>query len=292
MENVLPKVSYKESASLDIEVMTFAETYKKLIGVHGHDPFAAHRIQFYIIFIVTQNSYVHYVDFKQYHLEEGSILFVAKNQVQYFTESFKDAAGYFIILKSQFLEKNYLLSKNTTLNRLYNYHLENPVIQPKDSEEAAFVTSIEKLYQEYQHPTDFAKEEILRAYINIILLKAERIKQSQSTFEIKSNWLSVFNEFKTLLEINYIKTRNSRVYAEKLFISYKFLNDVVKKSTGKTIKAFIDDFVTIEIKRYLASTSLSIKEISYKTGFDEPANMIKFFKKHTQQTPLQFRKQL
>ena len=101
----------------------------------------------------------------------------------------------------------------------------------------------------------------------------------------------MFNQFKNLLENDCVKTRNSRAYAAKLFISYKFLNEVVKKLTGKTVKTFIDDFVIMEIKRYLVSTSLSSKEISYKTGFEEPANMTKFFKKHTGLTPLKFRAQ-
>ncbi|MEM9824463.1 MAG: helix-turn-helix domain-containing protein, partial [Bacteroidota bacterium] len=37
------------------------------------------------------------------------------------------------------------------------------------------------------------------------------------------------------------------------------------------------------------STALSVKEISYQTGFEEPANMVKFFKKNTGITPLKFR---
>ncbi|WP_298420938.1 helix-turn-helix transcriptional regulator [uncultured Kordia sp.] len=292
MEQVLPKIAFKSNATLDIEVMTFAETYKKLTSVDGHDPFAPHKIQFYIILVVTKNTYAHYVDFKCYDLKEGSVIFIAKNQVHHFTEDFQKAAGFTIILNSHFLEKNYLFSKNNTLNRLYNYHLEVPVIHPEEIGEDEFISIIQKLYFEYRLPNNFAKVEMLRAYINIILLKAERVKHEQSINTVKSHWLQVFNEFKTLLELNYANKRNSRSYAADLHISYKFLNDVVKKTTGKTVKAFIDDFVTIEIKRYLASTSLSVKEISYTTGFDEPANMIKFFKKNTQLTPLKFRKQL
>lgn len=292
MENVLPKITFRRDATLNIEIMTFAEMYQKLQSVHGHNPFAPHKIQFYIILLVTKNTYTHFVDFQSYDLKAGSLLFLAKNQVQYFTKNLDTAEGFCIIINSQFLEQNYLLSKNRVLQRLYNYHLEVPVIHANELEEDTFESSIQKLYAEYKLPNNFAKVEMLQAYLTIILLKAERIQQQRSTNTIKSHWLEVFNQFKNLLEVNYVKTRNSRAYASKLFVSYKFLNDVVKQSAGKTVKAFIDNFVTIEIKRYLASTSLSIKEISYKTGFEEPANMVKFFKKHTQYTPLQFRKQL
>lgn len=292
MTQSLPKIAYKKAAIYDIEVMSFDEMAAKLSQMHSHDPFAPHKIQFYLMIIVTNQAYTHYVDFKYYTLQKGSMLFVAKNQVQHFTKDIKSAKGFCIVINSHFLEQNYFLSKSIRLNRLYNYHLEDPLILPNEVVEDEFITSVEKLYAEYQLPNPFAKEELLRAYIDIILLKAERVKQQHAIRGVKTHWLKVFNQFKSLLEENYLNTRNSRFYASEILVSYKFLNDVVKQATGKTVKAFIDDFVTMEIKRYLASTALSVKEISYKTGFEEPANMTKFFKKNTQQTPLQFRKQL
>lgn len=147
------------------------------------------------------------------------------------------------------------------------------------------------LNQEYFLSKKFAKSEILASLLRVLLLKAERAKELHTIPNVNTQWLEVFSEFRIMLENEYINTRNSSIYASKLFVSYKFLNDVVKKLTGKTVKAFIDDFVIIEIKRYLISTSLSVNEISFKTGFEEPANMVKFFKKNTNTTPLKFRQQ-
>jgi AraC-like DNA-binding protein len=36
-------------------------------------------------------------------------------------------------------------------------------------------------------------------------------------------------------------------------------------------------------------TSLSIKEIGYVMGFEEPTNFIKYFRKHEGVTPIEFR---
>ncbi|MEO1713015.1 MAG: helix-turn-helix domain-containing protein [Bacteroidota bacterium] len=46
------------------------------------------------------------------------------------------------------------------------------------------------------------------------------------------------------------------------------------------------------MKRHLISTALTVNEIAYRTGFEEPPNMIKFFKKNAGMTPLKFRQQL
>ena len=73
-------------------------------------------------------------------------------------------------------------------------------------------------------------------------------------------------------------------------VSYKHLNTIRKEISGFTAKQFIDNHVILEAKRYLATTDISIKELTYDMGFDEPTNFVKFFSKHTQMTPAVFKK--
>jgi AraC-like DNA-binding protein len=94
------------------------------------------------------------------------------------------------------------------------------------------------------------------------------------------------------VEKNFTKTRDAKAYAADLSISYKHLNDVSKEIVNSTAKSFIDNYVILEAKRMLVSTSLSVKEIAFELGFDEPTNFLKYFKKHTSITPVDFRKTL
>jgi AraC-like DNA-binding protein len=291
MEKEIPKILFNSNKRLDIEVMKLSQLTSKLNESLDHNPFAAHKIEFYLIVVITKGSYSHFVDFKSYKLVEGSALFIAKNQVHHFTKGLLETEGFSIVFSSSFMDKYHFLSDNLKLNRLFNYHIETPVIHQEEMGKDSFVDIANKLYEEYVYPSDFAKSEMLRTLLHVLLLKAERTKEVQSISGAKTHWLELFTSFKDMLEKEYVNTRSSISYASELLVSYKFLNDIVKKLTGKTVKAFIDDFVTIEIKRYLASTSLSVKEISYKTGFEEPANMTKFFKKNTNTTPLKFRQQ-
>lgn len=292
VETEIPKVFFKKNESLDIEVVKFSQLTEKLTQSKYHNPYAAHRIEFFLILILTRNKYTHFVDFKSFTLTEGSALFVAKNQVHHFTPELTEAEGICMIFSGSFMEKYYFLADSFKLNRLFNYHIESPTIHQEEMGEDSFLDIAHRLHDEYLLPNHFAKSEMLRAWLHILFLKAERAKETQDISGVKTHWLEIFSTFKNRLEKEYVNTRNSRTYASEIFVSYKFLNDIVKKLTGKTVKAFIDDFVTMEIKRYLLSTSLSIKEICYKAGFDEPANMIKFFKKNTNTTPLKFREQI
>lgn len=292
MNKEIPKIKFTNNNIPHIEIMNFAQLRDKLNKAVHHNPYKAHKIEFHLIMIVTKKSYTHFVDFKSYILSEGSAVFVAKNQVHHFTKSIEHASGISIVINSQFMDKYHFLSDNIKLNRLFNYHLGTPTISPSDMGEDSFLDIADLLYKEYTFENDFAKSEMLRTLLHILLLRAERAKEACSNSAVKPYWLEIFSQFKILLESEYINTRNARFYAKKLLISYKFLNDIVKLLTNKTAKAFIDHYVTIEIQRYLASTSLSVKEISYQTGFVEPANMNKFFKRNTKITPLKFRAQL
>ena len=71
--------------------------------------------------------------------------------------------------------------------------------------------------------------------------------------------------------------------------SIKQLNRVARENTGKTVKELIDDRLILECKRLLAFSHHSICDISTILGFDEATNMTKFFKRHTNITPKQFR---
>jgi AraC-like DNA-binding protein len=45
----------------------------------------------------------------------------------------------------------------------------------------------------------------------------------------------------------------------------------------------------LELKRVLAHTDVSVKELAERAAFDEPTNLVKFFRHHTGMTPLEFR---
>jgi AraC-like DNA-binding protein len=75
-------------------------------------------------------------------------------------------------------------------------------------------------------------------------------------------------------------------------ISVRQLSDLLVARTGKSTKRIIDDRVVLEHKRLLAHTDISVKELAERSGFDEPTNLVKFFRHHTGTTPQAFRRNL
>jgi AraC-like DNA-binding protein len=288
----IPKISFlkKSESKIEFEIFTLNSLFSRQddlnFSLEKH-----HRVDFYHILFITKGTGIHYVDFRPYRYVEGSMLFISKGQVHAFEVS-SDRDGFLIIFTEDFLSKNLIHSDILSYYQLYNYHLHSPIMQPEEMGDTNFNNIINELYEEYSFSNKFAKEDILRLLLKLLLLKAERIKQTLIPQEKNSEWFIKFNIFRSHLEKHFNKTRNAKEYAEMMNISYKYLNVICKSFTGKTVKEFIDNFVILEIKRHLAMSDISVKELTYELGFDEPTNFIKFFKKHTRQSPSKFKQKL
>jgi len=94
------------------------------------------------------------------------------------------------------------------------------------------------------------------------------------------------------LEKRFKKYRSINRYASELSIPVNRLNKASFQTIGKSPKQLIDERILLEAKRLLAHSTLSIKEIAFELGFDEPTNFIKYFRKHNHITPAEFRQKM
>ncbi len=95
--------------------------------------------------------------------------------------------------------------------------------------------------------------------------------------------------FLLLLENHYTTEKKVDFYAQKLSLSPKRLNQILKQKLGKTINQILQERILIEAKHLLFIGKESIKEISFGLGFQDSSYFSRFFKKMTALTPEEFR---
>ena len=78
--------------------------------------------------------------------------------------------------------------------------------------------------------------------------------------------------------INLSEDRLFRIIKNDVVLGYGYLGETA------SMKRMFDYLI-------LFNTDLSIKEIAYQTGFEEPTNFVKYFKKEVGMTPSVFRKE-
>ncbi len=111
--------------------------------------------------------------------------------------------------------------------------------------------------------------------------------------EITRDFLRLTEEHITdLLSQRIEKRASTRMFAEKLFIAPRHLTNTIRLTLGKSPCDVMEERLTDEAKKMLLDTSQTVAEISYRFGYNDTTNFIKFFKGMAGVTPLQFRKGL
>ncbi len=286
----IPGVNFQNRHQKAFE-FSFVSNWEWLIdnAPREYDPFRPHRIHFYALFYVMKGEGLHYIDFKSYPYKKGSIIFISKDQVHAFQKNLERDA-FLLLFTEQFLERSSMASNLMQQLSLYNYHLYPPVLQLTEKQMPIFSQLILRMGDEYNAPDDQLTEEIIQSALKILLCMAERIRKSNRADMPQSKYQEEFLQFQKLLNQHLLESRQVQYYADALSISSKKLNRITQDVMHQPAKAYINDLLIIEMKRLLMNTSLGIKEIAYKTGFDDPTNFVKYFKKLAGSTPVNFRR--
>jgi AraC-like DNA-binding protein len=140
---------------------------------------------------------------------------------------------------------------------------------------------------------DSSMEEMLRIFLKQIIIQSTRIwkKAHQVSSEEARQEVEFSRNFSQLVEWHYTRHHTVAEYADLLNITPKALNKRVTRHTDDTPNDIIKKRIVLEAKRLLVHTGLSVKEIGYKLGYDDPSYFIRLFTKQADVTPQGFRQQ-
>lgn len=133
--------------------------------------------------------------------------------------------------------------------------------------------------------------EIIRSLIYIVLNEIDDVHQSRSSHQSPDadKDIHILAQFKALLADHFIEQRKVSFYADKMHLTPKYFSTIIKKISGKTAGAWINEMLLLEAKVRLQNKNQSIAQIAYDLDFSDPSHFGKFFKKHTGISPLAYR---
>lgn len=100
----------------------------------------------------------------------------------------------------------------------------------------------------------------------------------------------LFSRFMYYLGRHYRESRDVAFYAARLNMTSKNLTNIVSAKTGQSAKQTIDTYVIMQIRSVLRGSDRPVKEIAWDFNFSSTAFFCDYFRRHTGQTPMQFRK--
>jgi len=285
---MIPTVVFNEKTDSEkgIEIIELNELYSRK-GNLDHDPSVAHRLGFYILIYVNKGKGNHFIDFNHYPFAPGSIIFVNKDQIHAFDLK-KDLQGKVILFNQSFVDEISSKLRMPIFSMDYLISSYSPVFSVDGELQQSCDRILSEITKENEHKQ--SNKFIIELLFSSMLLKLMRVRPTTLKESVNEHQVKRIRLFLTLLNKHHHTYRNVAFYADHMGMSYKQLNKLCKITSNKTAKQVIDFYLLIEAKRKLVIEQSSVKEVAYALGFDENSNFIKFFKKHTEQTPSQFKK--
>ncbi|OWK70471.1 helix-turn-helix domain-containing protein [Pedobacter sp. AJM] len=285
MPATIKKYEFKEGLPHEFEILDLETVFH-----FASDTLTVpHRTGFYHIIWFERGEADHLIDFNPVHVSANTILFLNKDIVHCFDPG-GNFAGKMILFTDGFYCRNEqdarFLKSSVLFNAIHGttqIHIEGKLVEVLNE-------LIVLMNEEAEKSKDSRQSEIMQNFLHNFLLLSEREQSHQPTSErAKGPDYELVLLFKDLLECGFLQRRLISDYAREMFVTEKRLNQATSKILGKTAKAVTNDRMVLEAKRLLSHTAKSVKEISYRLGFEEPTNFIKYFRKHNGLTPVEFR---
>lgn len=275
----------KSTSSFQFDLANFEDILK--LKPTDHNQFDFHKISFYAVLLITENSGEYNLNFKDYQYKKGTLFTIRKDNIHKFYQS--TAKGILLVFTENFIinYSNQLEAAKTFL--LFNEMLASPKLQLNKVEFEEIITLIALIKKEYSEVKDGYSANIIRKFIQVIITKLFRIKSKDNLVFDENKYLSKFLQFQELVEKECFKHKKVSYYAKKMGVTSKTLNNVTQSILHKTAKTLINEIVITQSKRLIINSQDSLTEIAYQAGFDEPTNFFKYFRKYTGLSPSEFR---
>ncbi|WP_298545288.1 AraC family transcriptional regulator [uncultured Aquimarina sp.] len=240
---------------------------------------------FRMVFVDSGNA-TFKIDFSTYDITGPTLVFISENQLLSIQKKSVEFSWRTVCFSNDFFCIK--LNRSETFCDAVIFNTTKPPYIPlQDTELKKVDYLITAMNNELEEANDF-QEEIIISQLKTLLLYSSKIKLKQFG-EVNLSVLSpVVTDFQNLLDTAYERQHTVQFYADELNISPKGLNKAVKKELGRTVSELIKEKLIVEAKRELYTKELSIKEIGYKLGFEDPAYFSRFFRKETSHSPKEY----
>lgn len=258
-------------SGVGMELYRMPEFFQQLKGMETD---TMHLHGFYEIIWFQKGSGTHYVDFNQYAIAPGTIIFISPGQIHSF-DTKHDQEGYVLKICAELFDDFVSLSCVT--------------VQDKDS--AALEMLIGAMQEELKKEDSLGHREALHALVKLFVIMVRRSYAGMNPSAPNPHKVSykAFLNFRKLIEENYCHLHTVKDYASLLNVSSKTLTLYVNECSKYSPLELINNRIILEAKRLLRYSVLSVKEIAFRLGFEDPSYFAKFFKRLVKQSPADYR---
>ncbi len=239
-----------------------------------------HRHDFFFILALKNGTGEHDIDFVPYAVAGHTVFLMRPGQVHRLVLK-AGSEGYLLQFSADFYAlRHSLLRKAGNIN---HYQLNETRFQK-------LLSALSGVFEEYTAKQQ-GYQEVIKANLDIFFIGLTREHHAAADHAnlYVQEQLDVFLE---LLRTHALEQKEVAQYAAMMNLSVYQLNAITKTTVGKTCSGLINEYIILEAKRYLLTTSNQVNQIARHLGYEDVSYFIRFFKKHTGHSPEAFRHNL
>jgi len=244
-----------------------------------------HRHDHYTLMWITRGHGSQLIDGNEYEMSTNRVFFLHPGQVHSMLNF--DRGGWLLLFSEVVYQLFLKYHPQEEYVGMMDLTSSKPFVDLTSKAISVFQSAFQLLQTELKNGN--VDENIASHLISTLLLTANKHFHSQKKQTEINEAKDLVQKLHLLVDEHFRMMQHVNYYAEKLNISTRRLNDIVKFNTGQSVHEIIEERILTESKILLSSSDLTVKEISYSLGFKDPSYFNRFFKRNTQQTPVSFR---
>ena len=251
---------------------------------------------FYIVFLKEDNQHceIRYGR-SSYDYQEGTLLFIAPNQVVSIEEDGDDyqPGGHALLFHPDLL-RGTSLGHSMNEYGFFSYTV-HEALHLAGHEKQLVLECFRKIDYELRRAIDKHSKKLIVANIELFLSYCVRFYDRQFITRDGAN-TGVVEKFDSLLHAYFGSDKpqtdgipSVAYFADQLNLSAGYFGDLIKKETGKTALEYIQLTLLEVAKERLFAPTKSVSEVAYELGFKYPQHFTRFFKHRVGLTPQEYR---
>jgi AraC-like DNA-binding protein len=129
--------------------------------------------------------------------------------------------------------------------------------------------------------------EIIRHQLRLLMVHLSRLYAATSPAPFAA--VGLVRRFHQAVERSFRASTSVREYARGLSVTTSHLNESLRLETGLTARDLIQARLVLEAKRLLLHSEMTMAEIGYELGFEDPSYFSRFIRRELKTNPTEFR---
>ena len=243
-----------------------------------------YRLQEGRIAIITNGRARVLINLIEYIFRPNYISLIAPGSIIQIIETSQDFDAHMMAIEHNFLP----VSGKEEFFAHFLQRKKNLLLPLTTTEQVQIENFITVMWDVLQEPV--FRKEVIQHLLAGLLYNIEYIAKNKGQSESSplTHQNDIFQRFISLVN-TYCKTeRNVSFYADKLCLTPRYLNTVIRQASQQTVMDWINQSIILEAKVLLKHSNLLVYQVSDELNFPNPSFFSKFFKRMTGMTPHEY----